>query len=376
MPNCFLLTLLFQILSLLVVSRYGVISSLKSADHVLDSIPSDASLCKCGSEPYLKSDCALSGGCIHFVKSVEVYCPNRLFFNTIWRRNISLPKVSGLDILVECDGVTMINKAHSTNKTHIALNVESPSHFNPYTLINSSTDIIVTFLKDVVESDSRVLFHPGMRTSLNINSGLYLQAKRKMVISILSKKKRYEGHLLRHAAMDAIQNDQTLSSKVDFAGKGAGPGMGFSSKFPNYSIAYRYAIVIENAKQDYYFTEKLGDALLTGSVPIYWGSNFTGTFPGFDPRGIIFVNSLNDILDVLNSTVSEEDYSSRVPSLRHNLGLIDKYFAEDDRACTMNMSSILLDDLFPNNSMNSLPWRRLICLLIDSTGRLKAPIRS
>ena len=34
---------------------------------------------------------------------------------------------------------------------------------------------------------------------------------------------------------------------------------------------YMFTIVIENVVDDCWFTEKLMDSLLTGTIPIYWG---------------------------------------------------------------------------------------------------------
>ena len=34
---------------------------------------------------------------------------------------------------------------------------------------------------------------------------------------------------------------------------------------------YRYHFCIENIKRDYWFTEKLIDCFVTGTIPIYWG---------------------------------------------------------------------------------------------------------
>ena len=49
--------------------------------------------------------------------------------------------------------------------------------------------------------------------------------------------------------------------------------------------SYRYSVVIENVRERNYFTEKLIDALLCRTVPIYWGCPNIGDF--METRGMI-----------------------------------------------------------------------------------------
>ena len=62
---------------------------------------------------------------------------------------------------------------------------------------------------------------------------------------------------------------------------------------------YRFSIVIENCKRDYWFTEKLIDCLRTGTIPIYWGCPSIGDF--FDIRGFILFDDINDLENILNN---------------------------------------------------------------------------
>jgi hypothetical protein len=60
---------------------------------------------------------------------------------------------------------------------------------------------------------------------------------------------------------------------------------------------YSFSVVIENDIYSSYFTEKLTDCFVTGTIPIYMGAPDIGDY--FDTEGMIIVNSVDDIIDVL-----------------------------------------------------------------------------
>jgi hypothetical protein len=62
-------------------------------------------------------------------------------------------------------------------------------------------------------------------------------------------------------------------------------------------IPYMYSIVLENDKYPSYFTEKLTDCFVTGTIPIYRGAPDIGDY--FDTSGMIIVDSIDDIMNVL-----------------------------------------------------------------------------
>ena len=86
---------------------------------------------------------------------------------------------------------------------------------------------------------------------------------------------------------------------------------------------FRYSVVVENSKQNHYFTEKLIDCLLVGTVPIYWGCDSLFDF-GFDERGIITFNDPSELESVL-PTLSETDYEERLPWVEHNHKIAQQY---------------------------------------------------
>jgi hypothetical protein len=76
-----------------------------------------------------------------------------------------------------------------------------------------------------------------------------------------------------------------------------------------------FTICTENLQIDNWFTEKLIDCLRTGTVPIYWGSPNIGDY--FNINGFIIVNSIEEIIDVVNN-LTEEQYFSKLEYIKEN----------------------------------------------------------
>ena len=90
---------------------------------------------------------------------------------------------------------------------------------------------------------------------------------------------------------------------------------------------YCFSIVIENTKEDYYFTEKLIDCFVTGTIPIYWGCPSISDF--FDINGIICFNSLEDLHNILDN-LTVELYNSKIEHIKNNYLLSQKYLLTED----------------------------------------------
>jgi hypothetical protein len=77
---------------------------------------------------------------------------------------------------------------------------------------------------------------------------------------------------------------------------------------------YRFSVAMENSCVDTYFTEKILDCFLTGTIPIYWGTK--KVFDVFDKSGIIW---LKDFMPIKNSFNFEAEYESRKHAVLKNL---------------------------------------------------------
>lgn len=129
--------------------------------------------------------------------------------------------------------------------------------------------------------------------------------KTKTCSLIASTKRSQEGHVLRHAIADWITQQRI---DVDLMGGGYAP---FSEKSDGLA-PYRYSVVIENVAEPDYFTEKLIDAILCDTIPIYWGCPNIADF--LDTSGMIICQNQDDLRRAISS-MSEADYTARLPAL-------------------------------------------------------------
>jgi len=132
--------------------------------------------------------------------------------------------------------------------------------------------------------------------------------KNKLASIIASARHSLEGHKLRHEIIEHIRNTNT---NINIMGRGYKP---FEHKEDGL-IDYQYSIIIENVREKDYFTEKLVDACLCETIPIYWGAPNISDY--FDPRGLIICNSIEDIKNALNQ-MSTSDYNSRIKWINKN----------------------------------------------------------
>lgn len=175
---------------------------------------------------------------------------------------------------------------------------------------------VLTFHQALLEKYSNTRFTPIGGCWLHQKDWEIFEKNEKVSI-IASTKKSLPGHKLRHRVVS--ENKSSISL---IAGNGY-----HSIQFKIEALkSFRYSICIENCRENYYFTEKLIDCFLTGTVPIYWGCPGIGLF--FNLDGMIQFNHPSELKKILAS-LSESDYARRLNAIRQNFHLALRYtFAE------------------------------------------------
>ena len=97
---------------------------------------------------------------------------------------------------------------------------------------------------------------------------------------------------------------------------------------------YRYHFCIENMKRDYWFTEKLIDCFVTGTIPIYWGCPSIGEF--FNTEGMLIFDNIAELPELLKLCTSNY-YESKLDVIKENFKLSQKY-----RLAELSISNLLL----------------------------------
>jgi hypothetical protein len=90
---------------------------------------------------------------------------------------------------------------------------------------------------------------------------------------------------------------------------------------------YMFQIVMENNISETYFTEKLIDCLVTGTIPIYRGSRGASRF--FDANGILYFTTTEELVDIL-SGLSTRDYIDRLEAVRANYRIAQNFVLAED----------------------------------------------
>jgi len=114
--------------------------------------------------------------------------------------------------------------------------------------------------------------------------------KTKLTSFITSTRNMVEGHQFRLDCLNEIKN-QNLN--VDAFGRGINP---INSKLEGLQD-YHFSIAMENGTMENYFTEKILDCMLAGTIPIYHGCTNIGDY--FNLDGIITFNTKEELVNIL-----------------------------------------------------------------------------
>jgi|694.fasta_scaffold36733_4 hypothetical protein len=142
-----------------------------------------------------------------------------------------------------------------------------------------------------------------------------------------SSKKFLSGHRLRHECIERFK------SQIDIYGRGFNE---IDLKLTSLKD-YRFHIVVENVKKDFWFTEKIIDAFVTGCIPIYYGCPSIGKF--FDIDGILTFNDADELSDILNN-LNEDLYLSKMKSIEKNFEIAKKYILAENSIHQFIMNQI------------------------------------
>jgi hypothetical protein len=172
-------------------------------------------------------------------------------------------------------------------------------------------DIIFAWNNDILNKCPNSVLFPFGSCWIN-EEDQKINEKTKEISIIASPASRTVGHKLRH---DIIQSN---IMELDLFGGGYNP---IENKITALKD-YRFSIIIENEKIDNWFTEKIIDCLMTGTIPIYWGCPNIGNY--FDTRGFIIVDSIEELISKKNM-LNETTYSEMLPYIKINFELAKKY---------------------------------------------------
>jgi hypothetical protein len=180
----------------------------------------------------------------------------------------------------------------------------SARHLNMLRLSHRRFHRVFTHDSDTIARLPNARFLPAASTWVSEYDDLDIQ-KTANVSLIASARADQDGHRLRHAIVDDVR---AKGLDVDVMGRAYRP---FDKKSEGLA-PYRYSVVIENIRNNGYFTEKLIDALLCETIPIYWGAPDIADH--FDAAGMIICETHDQIMHAVNAA-SADQYAAMKPAL-------------------------------------------------------------
>jgi hypothetical protein len=195
-----------------------------------------------------------------------------------------------------------------------------PENYEKIKEIDEQFKYILTYNKELQKKDPSKYLHYVFGGSWINPLYVKIYSKSKNLSACFSKKRSTEGHKLRYSIYDEFNEldicdfygdicDNRIYDKVDAIKD------------------YRFHFTIENVKCNDFFTEKLIDCFLLGTIPIYWGTSNIGKY--FDTRGMILVENLNDIVNIIPE-LNEDYYMDRCKYIDENFKRAKEYMIPED----------------------------------------------
>ncbi|WP_269622132.1 glycosyltransferase family 10 domain-containing protein [Prochlorococcus marinus] len=234
---------------------------------------------------------------------------------------LKLPDFDNYDVSISIDKVK-----HKRNADFKILYLVEPSEVLPrlkQKVLKKGNifDFIYTTDNDIINSfDSAYLFEYGT-SWLNFNS---LNIKKDNFISfVTSKKKKTTGQRLRQEIYKQLLIYKP-SNPFNYILHQSPPFLADRNYFFQSS---KFHIAVENCKQSNYFTEKIIDCFASYTVPIYYGCPNLSDW--FDMNGVICFETQDQLTKILED-ITEDDYSSRLDSMKNNYIISQKFHSKNE----------------------------------------------
>lgn len=251
---------------------------------------------------------------------------HNLYFESLAQRNRR-----GISIFID-EYISIIRLIPESSSDYNVAVLSETKHIkdSPYRIITKMEDrfdLILTYdLEMINRNPAKYQFIPADTVTLAQKYwGLNTNKKSRFMSHIYSHKKETAGHRFRHDIAD------TINSFYPDLIKCGGSGSGEYLRDKGTLVApFLYSIIIENSKYSHYFTEKILDCFISGTVPIYWGSPSISKF--FNHQGIIQFHDKGELIEIIEMLKKDPItiYNDMYSHLISNYALCKKYCYLDD----------------------------------------------
>jgi glycosyltransferase involved in cell wall biosynthesis len=242
-------------------------------------------------------------------------------------------------IFTDTDIIRYINGEIPVKRGKIIADIHEPPHLHNHNKIydkiyenHSMFDLILTYDERILQLPNSKFRNGGgeVLLSRDANKNKYINLynenlfsiykKNKLVSFITSNKTFNDWHKFRIKCVNHLINNQC---KFSLYGVGFNEIIGKIDGLKDYA----FSIAIENGDYKNYFTEKILDCFLTGTIPIYKGCPNINDF--FDINGIITFEDENDLQNIVDN-LTMDDYKSRLDSIANNFKLATEWRWDND----------------------------------------------
>lgn len=172
-----------------------------------------------------------------------------------------------------------------------------------------------TFVKDIVGEQKYIW--AAIQNSFIHREQIGMYEKERMLSIIASSKNWTIGHRMRHEAI------KKFKQYMDVYGNGYNTIIDDHSDGKIIALApYSFTIIIANTRIDEWVTDQLPDAMLVGTIPIFWGTKAIGKY--FNADGIIQFDTVDELGKII-PTLSKELYNSKLSAISENMELARPY---------------------------------------------------
>ena len=204
-----------------------------------------------------------------------------------------------------------------------------------WTLQNSNLfNAVLTWGESILSNCSNSVFFPFGISWLDEPSikNLINQEKTFEVSFLCGGKKRIEGHHLRHRLHER-ENEISIPKQWYYTlpdydyNEGHHTIIKQDDKPPGFEKQRlwrsMFSICVENSSNNGYHTEKVIDAFLSKTIPVYWGCPNLEEL-GYDPEGFIYCTNEDEIIEKVNK-LTPETYYSKKEAIEHNFEVAKHY---------------------------------------------------
>lgn len=186
--------------------------------------------------------------------------------------------------------------------------------------LENKFDLILTHDVSLLSRETGNYKYLPADTNIIEDASIGIHEKSKMTSFIYSNKTQLPGHQVRFVVAKFLNSK---NHDIESYGRGCRPIERKADALKD----YRFSIAIENSSAENYFTDKILDCFVTGTVPIYWGCPNVAQY--FNPKGIIFFHTLEDLDNTLNR-LTPQMYENMLPAIKENFEKAKYYMRLDD----------------------------------------------